>query len=54
MTEPYIAKEPIRIDGVLAFDTGHVVPDEHVKQYDLSAQVARRGTKAAEQAQNES
>lgn len=29
----YVAKEPIRINGVLAFNTGDPVPVSHVKAY---------------------
>lgn len=54
MAAPYKALQPIYIDGVLAFDTNHEVPDDHVKRFDLSDLVAREGTKAAEKAQSES
>lgn len=48
--QPYLAIEPIFIDGVRAFNPGDVVPDGHVERHDLSDKVARAGTKAADKA----
>lgn len=45
----YVAKEPIQIDGALAFAAGHAVPASHVERGVVDkSQVARVGTKAAE------
>lgn len=51
MSEVFIAKEKIYVDGVLAHDVGHEVPAENVKLHGWQDLVARPETKAAEKAQ---
>lgn len=50
MPKPFIAKEPIFINGVRAYNPGDVVSDSAVKAHGLDEQVAREGTQAAEKA----
>lgn len=45
--KPWIATEKILLDGVLAHDVGHEVPDENVTRYGWHDLVSRDGTKAA-------
>lgn len=47
----YVALQPIEYDGVRAFNTGDPVPNEQVKNHDLSTdQVAKRDSQKAKQA----
>lgn len=50
MSKPYLATEPIYLNGARAFNPGDVVPDSHVERHGLHDQVAREGTKAADAA----
>ena len=50
----YVAKEPIHIDGTLAFNVGDPVPVSHVDRKVVSTdQVAKRNTRAGKAATGE-
>ncbi len=46
----FIAKEPLFIGVARAHNKGDVVPAENVERFGWQDQVARKGTKAADQA----
>ena len=50
MAQPFIATKPIEINGARGYVAGDEVPDQVVKDFDLSDSVSREGTKAAESA----
>lgn len=51
MAEPWIATKPIYLGTALGYAPGDVVPDQVVKDHDLSGSVSRASSKAAAEAQ---
>ncbi len=52
MAEPFIATEPLFVGNARAHSPGDVVPDDNVKRNGWESGVARKGTKAANAAQD--
>lgn len=50
----YVALRPIAMHGITAFQTGDLVPAEHVETHalEVGVDVAERGSEAADEAQN--
>ena len=53
MAKPFIATQKINIGTALGYVPGDVVADDVVERFDLAESVAREGTKAATDAQQQ-
>lgn len=49
MAEPFIATQPLFVDGVRAHNPGDQVPDENVKAHGWEDSVARASSKKAQE-----